>query len=66
MQIKVLELSIAETRQAINTIDPKLLKPVLIGTDGFYQIGPVEAGSDKFILSMTVAFASNLVQVTAA
>ena len=64
MQTELLEvLSIADARQQMTTIDPKLLKPVLIGTDGFYQIGPVEAGSDRFILSTTVAFASNLVQV---
>lgn len=61
--------SAEKTREAtsvkhfIESVDPKLLKPVLIDAEGFYQIGPVAAGSEKFVLSTTVAFASNLVQL---
>ena len=44
-------------------IDPHLLQPVLDKSAGYYQIGPVEAGSDRFVFSVAVALAANLVQV---
>ena len=44
-------------------IDARLLKPILNDDEGFYQIGPPEHATDKFMLSVTVAFAANLVQV---
>ena len=43
--------------------DMNLLKPILDGVDGFYQIGPSEKCAEKFVLSVTVAFAANLLQV---
>ena len=45
-------------------IDPKLLKPELNDADGYYQIGPAEKYSEQFVLSVTIAFATNLPQVS--
>ncbi|KAI0208621.1 DUF3668 domain-containing protein [Lamellibrachia satsuma] len=43
--------------------DLKQLRPILDDIDGFYQIGPREKCSEQFVLSVTVAFASNLLQL---
>ncbi len=41
----------------------KALKPILNEAEGFYQIGPHSKCSEHFVLSVTVAFATNLPQV---
>ena len=46
-----------------SVFDPKTLKPTLNETDGYYQIGPEAKCSEQFVLSVTVAFATNLPQV---
>ncbi|XP_064619737.1 centrosomal protein of 120 kDa-like isoform X2 [Lineus longissimus] len=51
------------TSESIHGVDPKLLKPVLNESEGFYQLGPVEKSTENFILSVTISFASNLPQL---
>ncbi|KAK2186531.1 hypothetical protein NP493_197g03000 [Ridgeia piscesae] len=43
--------------------DLKQLRPILDDIDGFYQIGPPDRCSQHFVLSVTVAFAANLLQL---
>lgn len=40
------------------------LKPVLLSHAGCYQIGPPELCSEKFVFSVTLAFAANLNKVS--
>lgn len=40
------------------------LEPVLVPDKGYHQIGPADMCSDMFVLSVTVAFATKLEQVT--
>ena len=40
------------------------LVPVLDEEGGFYQIGPVNTCSEKFVISVTIAYASNLPHVS--
>lgn len=44
-------------------IDPRHLQPLLNEAEGFYQIGPKLKCKEQFILSVTIAQASNLTQV---
>ncbi len=44
-------------------LDPRALKPILNEAEGFYQIGPRDKCSEHFVLSVTIAFATNLPQV---
>ena len=41
----------------------KMLQPVLNEEEGYYQIGPAKQCSDQFVLSVTIATATNLAQV---
>ncbi|XP_078696322.1 centrosomal protein of 120 kDa-like isoform X2 [Branchiostoma floridae x Branchiostoma belcheri] len=44
-------------------IDPRTLKAQLNEEEGYYQIGPADRCTQHFVLSVTVAFASNLPQL---
>lgn len=44
-------------------IDPRHLQPLLNEAEGFYQIGPKLKCKEQFILSVTIAQASNLTQL---
>lgn len=44
-------------------MDPKNLVPVLNEEEGYHQIGPAEYCRDYFVLSVTIAFATQLEQV---
>jgi len=39
------------------------LKPVLNEEEGYYQLGPAKQCTDQFVLSVTIAAATNLAQV---
>lgn len=43
---------------------PGKLEPVLKEDQGYHQIGAADGGGDLFVLSVTVAFATRLEQVT--
>ena len=43
--------------------DLRILKPILNEAEGLYQIGPVDKCSEHFVISVTIAFATNLPQV---
>eukprot|EP00058_Branchiostoma_floridae_P024394 XP_002609884.1 hypothetical protein BRAFLDRAFT_90733 [Branchiostoma floridae] len=45
-------------------IDPRTLKARLNEEEGYYQVGPADRCTQHFVLSVTVAFASNLPQRT--
>lgn len=45
------------------SIDPKSLVPILNEAESYHQIGPVEHCKDYFVLSVTIAFATQLEQV---
>ncbi|XP_037980789.1 centrosomal protein of 120 kDa isoform X2 [Motacilla alba alba] len=44
-------------------LDPKSIVPVLNEEEGYHQIGPAEYCRDHFILSVTIAFATQLEQL---
>ncbi|KAG8598060.1 hypothetical protein GDO81_002481 [Engystomops pustulosus] len=44
-------------------LDPKSLVPILNEAEGYHQIGPVEYCKDYFVLSVTIAFATQLEQL---
>ncbi|KAM6991111.1 centrosomal protein of 120 kDa [Passerculus sandwichensis] len=44
-------------------LDPKSLVPVLNEEEGYHQIGPAEYCKDHFVLSVTIAFATQLEQL---
>ncbi|XP_044131817.1 centrosomal protein of 120 kDa isoform X2 [Bufo gargarizans] len=44
-------------------LDPKTLVPILNEAEGYHQIGPVEYCKDYFVLSVTIAFATQLEQL---
>ncbi|XP_077147170.1 centrosomal protein of 120 kDa [Ranitomeya variabilis] len=44
-------------------LDPKSLVPILNEAEGYHQIGPVEYCKDYFVLSITIAFATQLEQL---
>ena len=44
-------------------IDIRSLKPILNEAEGFYQIGPRDKCTEHYVLSVTIAFATNLPQV---
>lgn len=44
-------------------LDPKNIVPVLNEEEGYHQIGPAEYCKDHFVLSVTIAFATQLEQV---
>ena len=48
---------------SLSGIDTRSLKPILNEAEGFYQIGPRDKCAEHFVLSVTVAFATNLPQV---
>ncbi|KAG9487890.1 hypothetical protein GDO78_007602 [Eleutherodactylus coqui] len=49
--------------KALGELDPKSLVPILSEADGYHQIGPVEYCKDYFVLSVTIAFATQLEQL---
>ncbi|KAM9329390.1 centrosomal protein of 120 kDa [Gastrophryne carolinensis] len=49
--------------QELSGIDPKSLVPILNETEGYHQIGPEEYCRDYFVLSVTIAFATQLQQL---
>ncbi|XP_072272132.1 centrosomal protein of 120 kDa [Pyxicephalus adspersus] len=44
-------------------LDPKSLVPILNEAEGYHQIGPVDSCKDYFVLSVTIAFATQLEQL---
>ena len=48
---------------ALSGIDIRTLKPILNEAEGFYQIGPRDKCTEHYVLSVTIAFATNLPQV---
>ncbi|NXL16530.1 CE120 protein, partial [Setophaga kirtlandii] len=44
-------------------LDPKSIVPVLNEEEGYHQIGPAEYCKDHFVLSVTIAFATQLEQL---
>ncbi|XP_061874900.1 centrosomal protein of 120 kDa isoform X2 [Colius striatus] len=47
----------------VSGLDPKSIVPVLNEEEGYHQIGPVEYCRDYFVLSVTIAFATQLEQL---
>ncbi|KAI6058107.1 centrosomal protein of 120 kDa [Aix galericulata] len=47
----------------LSGLDPKSIIPVLIEEEGYHQIGPAECCRDYFVLSVTIAFATQLEQL---
>ncbi|KFQ26797.1 Centrosomal protein of 120 kDa, partial [Merops nubicus] len=47
----------------LSRLDPKTLVPVLNEDEGYHQIGPAEYCRDYFVLSVTIAFATQLEQL---
>ncbi|XP_009944873.1 PREDICTED: centrosomal protein of 120 kDa-like, partial [Leptosomus discolor] len=47
----------------LSGLDPKSIVPVLNEEEGYHQIGPVEYCRDYFVLSVTIAFATQLEQL---
>ncbi|NXT31649.1 CE120 protein, partial [Pelecanoides urinatrix] len=47
----------------LSGLDPKSIVPVLNEEEGYHQIGPAEHCRDYFVLSVTVAFATQLEQL---
>ncbi|XP_074993822.1 centrosomal protein of 120 kDa isoform X3 [Calonectris borealis] len=47
----------------LSGLDPKSIVPVLNEEEGYHQIGPAEYCKDYFVLSVTVAFATQLEQL---
>lgn len=47
----------------LSRLDPKSIVPVLNEEEGYHQIGPAEHCRDYFVLSVTIAFATQLEQV---
>lgn len=43
---------------------PDKLEAVLVSDQGYHQVGPPDRCTDMFVLSVTLAFASRLEQVT--
>lgn len=56
-------LSVIESGTPLKDKDARLLKPVLNEDEGYYQLGPAQKCTDQFVLSVTIATASNLAQV---
>ncbi|NWT50705.1 CE120 protein, partial [Erythrocercus mccallii] len=44
-------------------LDPKSIVPILNEEDGYHQIGPAEYCRDHFVMSVTIAFATQLEQL---
>ncbi|XP_077318312.1 centrosomal protein of 120 kDa isoform X2 [Lithobates pipiens] len=51
------------TKVSHGSIDPKSLVPILNEAESYHQIGPVEHCKDYFVLSVTIAFATQLEQL---
>ncbi|KFW77299.1 Centrosomal protein of 120 kDa, partial [Phalacrocorax carbo] len=47
----------------LSGLDPKAIVPVLNEEEGYHQIGPAEYCRDYFVLSVTIAFATQLEQL---
>ncbi len=47
----------------LTKVDARTLRPILNEAEGFYQIGPRDKCTEHFVLSVTIAFATNLPQV---
>ncbi|XP_010151095.1 PREDICTED: centrosomal protein of 120 kDa-like, partial [Eurypyga helias] len=47
----------------LSGVDPKSIVPVLNEEEGYHQIGPAEYCKDHFVLSVTIAFATQLEQL---
>lgn len=45
-------------------VEIKSLVPVLNEEDGYYQIGPAKTCTEQFVLSITIAYATNLPHVS--
>jgi centrosomal protein CEP120 len=48
---------------SLSGLDPKDIVAVLNEEGGYHQIGPAEYCTDSFVLSVTIAFATQLEQV---
>ncbi|KAM5193093.1 centrosomal protein of 120 kDa isoform 2-T2 [Mantella aurantiaca] len=51
------------TKVSNGGLDPKSLVPILNEAESYHQIGPVEYCKDYFVLSITIAFATQLEQL---
>lgn len=51
---------------SVTDLLPEKLEAVLVPEQGYHQVGPADLCTDVFVLSVTVAFATKLEQVTAA
>ncbi|XP_075035209.1 centrosomal protein of 120 kDa isoform X2 [Mixophyes fleayi] len=51
------------SRGDLSGLDPKSLVPILNEAEGYHQIGPANHCKDYFVLSVTVAFATQLEQL---
>ncbi|KAG8456252.1 hypothetical protein GDO86_002153 [Hymenochirus boettgeri] len=47
----------------LSVLEPKSLVPILNEAEGYHQIGPVEYCKDFFVMSVTIAFATQLEQL---
>ncbi|XP_071586495.1 centrosomal protein of 120 kDa isoform X3 [Heliangelus exortis] len=60
---KAKEAPSREASALLSGLDPKTIVPVLNEEEGYHQIGPVECCRDYFVLSVTIAFATQLEQL---
>ncbi|KFO99882.1 Centrosomal protein of 120 kDa, partial [Calypte anna] len=60
---KAKEAPSREASALLSGLDPKSIVPVLNEEEGYHQIGPVECCRDYFVLSVTIAFATQLEQL---
>ncbi|XP_060558549.1 centrosomal protein of 120 kDa-like, partial [Ruditapes philippinarum] len=52
-----------ETESPVKDKDTRLLKPILNEDEGYYQLGPAKQCTEQFVLSVTIATATNLTQL---
>ena len=60
---QISRIFVATEGGALSGIDIRSLKPILNEAEGFYQIGPRDKCAEHYVLSVTIAFATNLPQV---
>ncbi|ESO92587.1 hypothetical protein LOTGIDRAFT_190538, partial [Lottia gigantea] len=61
--VPVVKAPSEENLTALESTNLKTLVPVLNEEEGFYQIGPAKKCNEMFVLSVTIAYASNLAQL---